>query len=300
MRGQVFERLTRAILLGLIYSAGVSPVAAKPPSPEPVAIVGYQGDAMEPFLSRDGRMLFFNNRNDPVDLTDLHWAERVDGRTFRYRGRVRGGDRPGLDGVPTLSAAGRLCFVTLADYAQTLATIRCGTWSAGEVSDAALQRDVSVHVPGRLMFDVEISAAGDRLIVSDGLFRGGGVPAAADLMQARWADGAFHLLSGDQAMFARINTPALEYAAGLSADSLALAFTRMNGRPPFARFSLWLARRSSPEQPFGAPVRLMAAKGFVEAPTFAPDGETVYYHRLEGGRYAVWRVALPPPERPAP
>jgi hypothetical protein len=32
--------------------------------PEDVAINGYQGDAMEPFLTRDGRYLLFNNRNE--------------------------------------------------------------------------------------------------------------------------------------------------------------------------------------------------------------------------------------------
>jgi hypothetical protein len=32
--------------------------------PERVALVGYEGDAMEPFMSRDGRFLLFNNQND--------------------------------------------------------------------------------------------------------------------------------------------------------------------------------------------------------------------------------------------
>src|SRR5271156_637330 len=33
--------------------------------PEPVVISGYQGNAMEPFISPDGHYLFFNNENDP-------------------------------------------------------------------------------------------------------------------------------------------------------------------------------------------------------------------------------------------
>jgi hypothetical protein len=32
--------------------------------PQPVAIEGYTGDAMEPFISPDGRFLFFKNSND--------------------------------------------------------------------------------------------------------------------------------------------------------------------------------------------------------------------------------------------
>lgn len=50
-------------------------------NPQPVALLGYDGDAMEPFLSRDGRYLLFNNRNDPSVNTNLHFAERVASRS---------------------------------------------------------------------------------------------------------------------------------------------------------------------------------------------------------------------------
>jgi hypothetical protein len=40
--------------------------------PRAVEIVGYRDHAMEPFVSRDGRYLLFNNRNDPSENTDLH------------------------------------------------------------------------------------------------------------------------------------------------------------------------------------------------------------------------------------
>jgi hypothetical protein len=41
-------------------------------NPQPVTVTGYSGDLMEPFLSRDGQILFFNNRNPPAEQTDLH------------------------------------------------------------------------------------------------------------------------------------------------------------------------------------------------------------------------------------
>jgi hypothetical protein len=34
-------------------------------TPEDVSIAGYDGEAMEPFLTRDRRYLLFNNRNEP-------------------------------------------------------------------------------------------------------------------------------------------------------------------------------------------------------------------------------------------
>ena len=63
--------------LGALLAAP-SGVAARPApawatfgAAQPVTILGYADHAMEPFLSRDGAILFFNNRNDPPEQTDL-------------------------------------------------------------------------------------------------------------------------------------------------------------------------------------------------------------------------------------
>ncbi|NJN64367.1 MAG: hypothetical protein HC882_05415 [Acidobacteria bacterium] len=60
---------------------------------ERVTILGYDGDAMEPFITRDGRFLLFNNRNDPKIDTKLLVAERRDDVTFVYRGELAGSTR---------------------------------------------------------------------------------------------------------------------------------------------------------------------------------------------------------------
>jgi hypothetical protein len=51
---------------------------------------------MEPFLTRDGNFLFFNNSNDPKVDTNLFWASRIDDLTFSASGgnRRRQHDRP--------------------------------------------------------------------------------------------------------------------------------------------------------------------------------------------------------------
>src|SRR5262249_26799463 len=128
--------------------------------PQPVRILGYDGDAMEPFVTRDGAVLVFNNRNDPPERTDLYWAERVDDLTFRFRGPVDGANSPTLDGVGTISAAGRFCFVSPRSYARDQGSVWCGDWRGGHVEGAALQGAVSDHVPGRLALDVEVAADG--------------------------------------------------------------------------------------------------------------------------------------------
>ena len=66
--------------------------------PERVAIVGYTGAAMEPFVTPDARYLLFNNSNDPAIDTHLHYAERIDAlsRTLEQRrhNRRRTAGRP--------------------------------------------------------------------------------------------------------------------------------------------------------------------------------------------------------------
>src|SRR5271165_3074338 len=58
--------------------------------PQDVTLEGYTGDAMEPFLTRDGKYLLFNNSNQPPTNTNLQWAERIDDLRFVYRGEIAG------------------------------------------------------------------------------------------------------------------------------------------------------------------------------------------------------------------
>ena len=68
--------------------------------PQPITIAGYSGSAMEPFISPDGRYLFFNNSNDPGVNTNLQFAERTGKLTFRYLGELPGVNSAVLDAVP--------------------------------------------------------------------------------------------------------------------------------------------------------------------------------------------------------
>jgi hypothetical protein len=291
-----------ACLIGFALTLAVACAQPAPPmpprwaefsEPQPVRILGYNGDAMEPFLSRDGQTLFFNNRNHPPERTDLHWAERVDDLTFRYRGRVDGANSDHLDGVATLSRNGRFCFVSPRTYFETLASVYCGQWTGRRVENASLQRGLSDNVLGRLIFDVEIAASGESVVFADGVFDGGPAPTRADLRAGAWRGGGLVLAPERDATLRALNTSALEYAPALSSDELTIAFTRAEGRPPFVQFGIWLARRERLDEPFGPPVRIEAIRGgLFEAAAFSPDDRALYYHRLERERYSLWRVAL--------
>lgn len=257
--------------------------------PQPVVIEGYDADAMEPFLSRDGALLFFNDRNDPRVDTRIHFAERIDDLHFRYRGVLPGANTPALEGVASLDRTGWLYFVSTRSYASTLSTLYRGRFVDGRLDGVELVDGVSRREPGMVNFDAEIGADGAMLWFVDGrIVRG--VPRSADLVAARREGAGFvRVAPGDDPLRA-VNSDGLEYAPAISADGLTLSFTRAVLRRG-GGFGLFVARRTTTAEAFGTPERLVALQGYVEAATFAPDGGAIYFHRRDGSRFAIWRAA---------
>lgn len=259
-------------------------------APRRVAILGYDGDAMEPFVTKDGRYLLFNNRNDPRTNTNLHFAARVDDLTFQYRGEIRGVNTPALEGVPSLDREGNLFFVSLRSYKETLSTLYRGRFDHGTVSGVELIGGVSQRKPGMVIFDAEIAADGRTLLVVDGLFTGGPTPKTADIAIAMRDGSGFRRLAASAELLKNINTGALEYAPAVSGDLLELFFTRISGpigSPPV----ILRSTRHRLDEPFGMPERVSAITGHVEAPTLMDDGRALYYHHLERGRFVIYRTA---------
>lgn len=148
--------------------------------PQTVRIEGYADEAMEPFLSRDGRFLFFNSRNDPGANTNIHFAE-ASGADFIYRGILGGTVSYALDGTPTMSSDGRFCFISPRDYRRALITVYCGAFDGERVNNVAPQTALPGERLGRLIFDVELAADGQSLVFAEGTFSGDDAPDEADL-----------------------------------------------------------------------------------------------------------------------
>jgi hypothetical protein len=253
-----------------------------------ITLRGYSGDAMEPFVSRDGRYLLFNNSNDPAANTNLHYAERIDDATFQYRGEIQGVNTAALEGVPTMDRAGRLYFVSTRSYKESLSTVYRGRFAGGRVSGIELVPGVSRREPGMVNFDVEVSPDGATLYLADGRFRGP-FPETADLFVAERRGDAWMRAANSDELLRNVNTDALEYAACISADGLTLFFTRAPrgfAHPP----QIYVSQRRDAREPFGRPQRLLAAAGFVEAATLSPDERSLYYHRRDGKQYVLYRV----------
>lgn len=284
-----------ATVAALAVLCGCGPSSERPAAPgpfanlEPVTLRGYSGDAMEPFITRDGRYLLFNNRNDPSVDTQLQLAERVDDVTFDYRGELLGANSTALDGVPSLDSSGTLYFVSTRSYAQDLTTVYRGQFAAGTVSGVGEVPGVSRNEAGWVNFDAEISADGRTLWLVDGHFSAGAALESADLLFATQQGSGFVRSADSARILATVNTPALEYAPAIRADGLELFFTRVEnittGTP-----ALWRTSRPTPQDAFGMPEQVTAASGFVEGPTLSPDGRSLYFHRLENGTFRICRV----------
>jgi hypothetical protein len=265
--------------------------------PEPVVISGYAGSAMEPFLSADGRYLFFNNENDPNVNTNLHFAERTGRLSFRYLGELPGVNSPALDAVPSMDTAGHFYFTTLREYDRTMNSIYTGYFDGQRVSNVhPVRGDISPRIPGSVNMDACISPDGRTLYISRAvIFPAAPAPAKSDLMIARLKDGAFRIDPDSARIMSNINTDALEYAPAISADGRELFFTRASQRTagsgtPVASVRILVATRASEDVPFGEPRVLSALTGLVEAPGISLDGKEMFYHKRVGEKFAIYRA----------
>jgi len=281
----------------LLVTAGAGCLPAATPEPQPgdfanpqrVTIQGYSDHAMEPFISRDGKYLFFNNSNDPAVDTNLHWAERIDDFTFRYKGEIGGVNTTALEGVASMDRDGVFYFVSTRSYDQTSSTIYRGTFDNGTVTGVDLAPGVSTATPGIVNFDAEISPDGNTLYFVESQFGSSG-PQNANILIATWNGSTFVRDSNSATITKQVNTSKnLDYAPAISSSGLELFFTRLEGSSP----ALYGATRTDTSSPFGAPRKITAATGFVEGPTLSPDEDSLYYHKREGSLFVIYRVTRP-------
>jgi Tol biopolymer transport system component len=289
---------TAATIVTLLMSASGSDAGAASPTtsiyqgfthPRPVVIRGYTGNAMEPFVSPDGKYMLFNNSNSATHTT-LSYATRLNDTTFVYGGNVGGAnDLHSLTAVPTVTADGTLYFISTRSYSQTLSTVYEAQFRNGKATGVALVVGLAAPRPGIVNFDVDVASDGHSLYVSQGTFSGGSSPDAASIvLYTRRAEGFVRDPSSDRLM-KDVNDPsALNYAADISPDGLVLFFTSADaGIPP----RIYRAERSDSSRPFGNVQLVGAATGYVEAPSLSGDGHLLYYHHKSGNHFMIFVVS---------
>jgi Tol biopolymer transport system component len=254
-------------------------------NPTPVTITGYSGDAMEPFISKDGQYLYFNNRNDPSADTNLYYASRVDDQTFTFLGLIPGANSPQLDAVASLDTLGNFYFVSTRSYSTSLSTVYSGSFTSAGLTDVAIVPGVSPQKSGIVNFDAEISADGQTLWFDDGDYSTGSLTAANIAIAERQGTG-FARNANSATLLAAVNNSGLNYAPSISVDGLELFFTRVStaaGAMP----AIYRATRTDSNSAFGPPELVTAATGFVEAPSLSADGHLLYFHKLISGTFVI-------------
>ncbi|WP_297694799.1 hypothetical protein [uncultured Eudoraea sp.] len=245
-----------------------------------VSVQGYDSDIMEPFLSRDGTILLFNNLNQDIVNTDLHWALKIDDTTFDYQGIIEGINTPDLEAVASMDLNNTLYYVYTGAYFETLDALYTGIFNTGMVQDSDVVSGISRDELGWINFDAEISADGNTLYFVDGRFEQTSYPLEANLVIAKKTGNSFAREANSEAIFEAINTDHLEYAPALSQNELEIYFTRLTlplGDNPEAK--IYLSQRSSTDEPFGSPQLISEISGFVEGATLNSDDTAIYYHK---------------------
>ena len=244
---------------------------------------------MEPFISKDGQYLFFNNRNDPSVNTDLYYASRIDDQTFTYLGPLPGVNSPELDAVASLDTLGNFYFISTRSYSTSLSTVYTGQLTAAGVGNVGLVPGISPQKSGTVNFDAEISADGQTLWFDDGDYSTGTLTAASIVIANRQG-GTFVRQTSSATLLAAVNISGLNYAPSISVDGLELFFTRAavtSGATP----AIYRTTRPDTTSAFAAPELVTAATGFVEAPSLSADGHLLYFHKLVNGTFVIYYIS---------
>lgn len=260
-------------------------------NPRRVTIKNNPYNAMEPFITRDGEILFFNTdkTDTPNSNKNVYYATRIDEVTFQFMGEVKGINSNEVDGVPTMDKYGNFYFVSTANYSKknNFATVYKGKFKNGEVQNITAIQELSLNKPGWVNMDVEISADGQTIYATQTLFKGKSWPNESYFFTAHLNDGTFKVDSNSQEIFSTINTDDLEYAASISTDELELFFTRANVQS-VPVFTTYYATRPNKSGSFGKPDKIDAITGYAEAPAITNDGRLLYYHKQDNGRFYIY------------
>ena len=258
-----------------------------------IEITGYSGHAMEPFISRDGKYLFFNNSGKDGENMNIHYARSISDTRFEYLGELPDINTTELEGVPTMDQSFNMYFTTMRSYRHDLHSIYGTQFQGDGVSDPGpVDHQLKKNELGWIIFDSEISENGQTLYYALGKYVNESFPREADLHIAIKTESIFQKKADSEDLMVNINSTLLEYAPAIRNDELELFFTRadIHSTPP--QMTMWKSSRKHVDSPFEPPVRIEAIQGNItEGPTISSDGTRLYYHKMYEGRFQLFMVS---------
>jgi len=261
-----------------------------------VTIIGYDSDAMEPFISKDDRYLFFNSHKGAHNK-DIFYAEKINDTTFVFKGEVQGVNSDYADANPTMDAENHFYFISTRHLDTGNQTLFGGIFDSGRVRDLReIKGTINIPTPYWFNMGVEIEADGRTMWVSSARFNAGeNFPSEGNIRFAVKTDSLFNIPPGESDILKNINTDeSIQYAGEVSNDGLEIFYSQVTlSDPPV--FKLLYATRPQTDAPFGKPMAIEAPfkndpQAFVEAPTLSADGKRLYYHKRDNDVFAIFML----------
>ncbi len=260
----------------------------------------------EPFVSRDGRFLFFNS-NEHENKKDLHYAEFIN-KNWIYKGETG----PNINTVKEAEAnpSMDLNFNYYYIDSKINGEIRTGKFNprTGQISKISAVKGVPKR---KFMFfkkelegnmGVEITTDNQTAYFSRATWKIARrkvqrILASDLLLTQKVGDKFVYNEKKARRILSNINTSDLEYAASISNDELTLYFTRLSAADLASgniRSKIMYATRKSKLEPFGMPkvIASIGTKDFVEGPSITGDGKELYYHKQEGKKFRLFKVGI--------
>jgi len=272
-----------------------------------VTINGYSANAMEPKISYDQAVLFWNDKPASDDQMNIHYAFKESGQ-YQYKGTLTGTvNNSALDGVPAIDNVGNFYFVSLRNYTATYASIFGGLVNVTgpgtlEINSVArADTNTSSNTNGIVDMDIDVSWDGQQMIVSRASFSGATYPDTSRLEIFNINSRQTSTRSDSSSLLSSVNLDNCRvYAGSLSRDNLELYFTVMpSGAVPSGdKFKIAVAKRTSTSQAFTNPQIISAISGnYPEgpSPTFDDFSKTLFYHRFDSvsGKFKIYTVTRP-------
>jgi hypothetical protein len=277
-------------------------VCEKPSPPTPfaseqiVTIVGYDGNAQEPFITKDEEYLFFNNDEPESNAKDLFYAEKINNLTFQFKGEVKGVNTEFVDANPTMDSDNNFYFLSTRKL-DHLDTLYVGTFNDGIVENVKqVSGTINIDNNAWLNMGVEITKDGETMYTSNANFITN-PPKESDIRFAVKNGSNFDIPNDEASILKNVNTTEfLEYAGEVSSDDLELFYTRLNMNSSPIEFKLCHSKRNNVNESFSAPIYIDEPfkddkNAFVEAPTLSADGQRLYYHKKINGRSSIYMLS---------
>ncbi len=259
----------------------------------------------EPFLSRDGRFLFFNSGRYENNK-DLYYAEWIN-EEWLYRGSLGPGVNSVKDvqGNPTMDSSMNFFYIESSTSSMVrFAVFQPGKGTLKSIKDLKGIPKRKIQLLKQLLtgnMGVEVSDDGKYLYFSRATWRFRyfkvGIILASNILFATKINGKYVYNEAEaKRIMTNINTMDFEYAASISKDGLELFFTRLacdfikKGLPCS---KIMRATRKDITSPFGLPklIQSIGYSDFVEGPAISSNGKELYYHKKVGNKFRIFKVS---------